>query len=276
LTRLSLPDVALCAVTSIALPETVQALERCLDQVDFGSVRLLTDRPAYDARPDIELQRIDPIRSREDYCEFIIRRLAEFVDLQHVLIVQWDGFVIDPSQWRAEFLDYDYIGAPWPQFHDDRTVGNGGFSLRSRRLLELTASPEFPGAHPEDVSICRTYRRLLEAQGIRFAPRCIAEHFSFERGRPTRSFGFHGLFNFPRVLPPDELKTTLDALDSDLLAGRDGADLIIELARRGDVHQARRLARKLRPRERWTIANVRFRVRLSALLLFNRIRSVGR
>jgi hypothetical protein len=272
LTRLNLPDVALCAVTSIALPETVLALRRCLDQVRFGTACLLTDRPVPNLNADIEWQRIDPIRSREDYCEFIIRRLVEFVHLPHVLIVQWDGFVIDASQWRTEFLEYDYIGAPWPQFRDGRMVGNGGFSLRSRRLLELTASPEFPGRHPEDVSICRTHRSMLERQGVRFAPPHIAEHFAFERGRRTQSFGFHGLFNFPRVLPREELTIILDALDPKLLGGRDGADLIVELARCGNVHQALRLARQRRSSERWTIANLRFRLRILTLLLFNRLR----
>ena len=36
------------------------------------------------------------------------------------------------------FFDYDYIGAPWPNNFVNR-VGNGGFSLRSKKFLELTA-----------------------------------------------------------------------------------------------------------------------------------------
>ena len=37
----------------------------------------------------------------------------------------------------ARFLEYDYIGAPWPSNQDDNShgVGNGGFSLRSKSKL---------------------------------------------------------------------------------------------------------------------------------------------
>ena len=247
MSRLSLPDVALRAVTSIAVPETIWAMERCLDEVEFGSVELLTDQediPVSDAR--IDLQRIEPIGSREDYSEFMLRGLVNHVEQAHVLVVQWDGFVIDASRWTDRFLDYDYIGAPWPQFGDGLNVGNGGFSLRSRRLLEMTAQSSFVGRHPEDVAICRERRGALERDGIRFAPEPLAEQFSFERGPRTRSFGFHGLFNFPVVLAEDELQSRLAQLDPRLLGARDGADLILGLARRGDVREAWRLAGRRR------------------------------
>ena len=266
--RLSLPDVTLCAVTSVALPETIRALQRCLDQVDFGTALLLTDQaPPAGAPPDIAWRRIAPIKSREEYCEFILRSLVGYVDRPHVLVVQWDGFVIDASQWRSEFLQFDYIGAPWPQFDDGQTVGNGGFSLRSKRLLTLTSAPEFRGRHPEDVAICRTHRRELEQQGIRFAPQSIAEQFSFERGPPTKSFGFHGLFNFPVALSPGDLEATLDALDPALLGGRDGADLIVELARRGETRLAWRLARLRRQPDGVRFRMFRFWLRFGGALL---------
>lgn len=242
--RLSLPDVALCAVTSVALPETVRAVERCLEQVAFGSALLLTDLPPPGGwRGQFDWHHIDAINTREEYSEFILRRLVNHVDRSHVLIVQWDGFIIDASRWRPEFLQFDYLGAPWPQFDDGRTVGNGGFSLRSKRLLQLTSAPDFHCEHPEDVSICRTHRSELEERGIRFAPEPVAEKFAFERGRRTESFGFHGLFNFPDVFPPNDLKATLDALDPTLLCGRDGADLILELARRRDLGRVWQLGR---------------------------------
>jgi Protein of unknown function (DUF5672) len=262
LSRLALPDVALCAVTSVAVPETMRAMRRCLEQVEFGSTVLLTDETGLSVPASIELRQIEAIRSHPDYSEFILRRLADHVDRQHVLVVQWDGFVIDAAKWTDEFLEYDYIGAPWPQFTDGRTVGNGGFSLRSRRLLELTASAAFPGSHPEDVSIGRTYRDWLERQGIRFAPPAVAERFAFERGPQTASFGFHGLFNFPLVLSETDLESTLAELDPQLLSGRDGADLMLELARRRDLRWAWNLA--LRARKTWLPGNLRLWTRLIA------------
>ena len=44
--------------------------------------------------------------------------------------------MLDGAAWRPEFLDYDYIGAVWPHVLDKYNVGNGGFSLRSKALLE--------------------------------------------------------------------------------------------------------------------------------------------
>ena len=95
--------------------------------------------------------------------------------------------------------------APQWHWHDDgMRVGNGGFSLRSRRLLEALQDPRIALADAEDETICRTFRPLLEREyGIRFADESLADRFSFEAAYPVgRPFGFHGLFNFCRVVPP--------------------------------------------------------------------------
>ena len=45
------------------------------------------------------------------------------------------------------FLNCDYVGAFWPH-HQEFCVGNGGFSLRSRKLI--CSLPEF--LHPDDLN----------------------------------------------------------------------------------------------------------------------------
>ena len=59
----------------------------------------------------------------------------------------------------------------------------------------------------EDVTICRTFRTLLEREhAIRFATESQADQFAFEAAYPIGlPFGFHGLYNFCRVVPEDEL-----------------------------------------------------------------------
>ncbi|MEO8566109.1 MAG: tetratricopeptide repeat protein, partial [Betaproteobacteria bacterium] len=59
----------------------------------------------------------------------------------------------------------------------------------------------------EDVTICRTFRALLEHEhAIRFASESQADQFAFEAAYPIGlPFGFHGLYNFCRVVPEDEL-----------------------------------------------------------------------
>ena len=195
--HLVLPGVTLCAATSVNVAATVLALQHCLDQVEFSECLLFTDATIADLDPRIRVVRIEPISSSPAYSEFILNRLPDFIASSHVLIVQWDGFIIDATQWHPAFLAYDYIGAPWPQFRDGNDVGNGGFSLRSRRLLDACRDPAFRRAHPEDVAICRLNRDFLEREhGIRFADRKTSASFSFEREvSQAPTFGFHGIFN---------------------------------------------------------------------------------
>jgi hypothetical protein len=129
-----------------------------------------------------------------------------------VLLVQWDGYVVNPAAWRAEFLECDYIGATWFWHDDGMRVGNGGFSLRSRKLLDALQDSRILLTEAEDVTICRAFRPLLERDhDIRFAPEALANAFAFEAAYPIgMPFGFHGLFNFSRVVTADELTGLVD------------------------------------------------------------------
>lgn len=217
-TRIRLDEVTLCAVSSSNLKATVRALQVSLAQLDFAKAVLLTDRdPAsLDLGTDSEIQvtRIEPLQSSKAYSDFLLSSLPDYISTSHCLIVQWDGHVLDAGRWKDEFLEYDYVGASWPQFDDGHDVGNGGFSLRSRRLMEACRHPEFWAHHPEDVAIGRTNRALLESLDLRFAPAELADQFSAERaGDPSAAFGYHGVFLMPQVIGTDEfweLYLTLD------------------------------------------------------------------
>jgi hypothetical protein len=200
---LSLPQVTLCAATSVNVTATIMALERCRAACRFARVLLFTDRKVPNLQAGIEVVAIAPLRSARDYSHFVLHRMVEWIDTSHCLIAQWDGFVLNAGAWDPAFLDHDYIGAPWPQFDDGYTVGNGGFSLRSKRLMEACNALQFADSGgAEDVVLARENRAWLEqAQGLSFADEMLAARFSFERSggdRPT--FGFHGAFNLPRVL----------------------------------------------------------------------------
>ena len=212
--RLSLHDVTICAAASVNVAATVRALESCLDQINFADC-LLFGAGGY-STADARIRVIDgpTLLSAADYSNFILHRLGDHVETSHALIVQWDGFVLDAAHWDPRFLECDYIGAAWPQFDDGHDVGNGGFSLRSRRLMDACQHPQFVGGHPEDVAICRTNRALLELQGIRFADRALADLFSFERTKPPGpTFGFHGIFNMIPALGADRFWELYCCLD---------------------------------------------------------------
>jgi hypothetical protein len=131
--------------------------------------------------------------------------------------VQWDGYVLCADAWNPAFRDYDYIGARWPFVSDHMTVGNGGFSLRSRRFLTALMDSRFPAdpSHNADWLTCRIYRPVLEAEyGIRYAPGKIADQFSHELAAPSGpTFGFHGLGNMWRYVEDAELSAIIGQLD---------------------------------------------------------------
>lgn len=148
----------------------------------------------------LPVQRIPPMTGIGDYNRLVVQRLAEDLQAEHALVIQYDGFVLNPGEFSPHFRHHDYIGAPWPHL-PDTPVGNGGFSWRSRRLVEAAARLPYDGeSAPEDLFICRLNRATLEAQGVRFAPPGIAAHFSVESVPvPWPTFGFHGVFHLPMV-----------------------------------------------------------------------------
>ncbi|AIT82832.1 hypothetical protein JI59_25690 (plasmid) [Novosphingobium pentaromativorans US6-1] len=240
-----MPQVTLCAATSVNVAATMRALEASLRQIRFGACRLLTDAEVSPAHPEMEIVAIAPLRSSAAYSDFLLTRLPDYVATTHCLVVQWDGHLIDAGRWQAEFLAYDYIGASWPQFDDGHDVGNGGFSLRSRRLMELCRDPAFVVVHPEDVAIGRTNRAWLEAQGMRFAPRDLADAFAAERsGEPHRTFGFHGVWNMPCAIGLEAFWQIYCQLDERGTLKRDFRSLLRDVANgpRGMSRAARMIA----------------------------------
>ena len=231
MSKLALPTVTLCAVTSVNVPATAAALDACLNQAEFAEALLLTDAAFKPAHSGIAVVPVPRIASARAYSQFILNDLADHVRTEHCLVVQWDGFVLDAGQWDSTFLNFDYIGAPWPQFGDGFDVGNGGFSLRSRRLIEACRDPRFHRGAPEDVAICRVNRKLLEEEhGFRFADRATAERFAFERSPPPGpTFGFHGIFNMIQVVGLERFWELYAALDDPTTAFADYRSLMSQL-----------------------------------------------
>jgi hypothetical protein len=220
---LTLPDVTLCAASSVNIEATLAAMMRCMDHASFGRVLLFTDCRISDAPPGLEVVPIARLASARAYSRFVLAELARHITTSHCLIVQWDSYILRPDAWDSDFLSFDYIGAPWPQFEDDHLVGNGGFSLRSKQLMDACLEGGPIDGHPEDVAICRTHRdRLVRQHGLRFADEATASRFAYERTPASgREFGFHGAFNLPALLSPDDLWSLYRTLDDSTSIYRD-------------------------------------------------------
>ena len=202
---LELPSVTLCCIDTVNPALALRALRLSRAGIRFARTLLLTDRKL--EAPGVEVETIEPFASRADYSAFVLKSLLGHIDTPFVLLIQWDGYVINPAAWREEFLACDYIGAKWFWVQDGMRVGNGGFSLRSRKLLVALQDPRIALDGNEDETIGRSHRPLLEREhGVVFASEGLADAFAFEAAYPVgKPFGFHGLYNFCRVVEPADL-----------------------------------------------------------------------
>lgn len=209
--KLKLSNVTLLAATSSEMDAAQVSMRISLHNIEFGAAKLLCSSTPEKKYVDIEYISIPPLNSVDDYNKIIFQDLHKYFETSHCLIVQADSFVINANLWKKKFLEYDYIGGPWPNkiqrpealLHLEKNpVGNGGFSLRSRKLVETTAKINFDSLNfpikAEDVVICYyLYQEMIDS-GIRFAPPKLAAQFSMENvdhlyGQDANSvFGFHG------------------------------------------------------------------------------------
>ena len=210
--KLKLSNVTLLAATSSEIDAAQLSMRISLHNIEFGAAKLLCSSIPEKKYPDIEYVSIPPLDNVDSYNQIIFQDLHKYFATSHCLIVQADSFVVNSDLWRDEFLEFDYIGGPWPnkiQVNPDlilhleqNPVGNGGFSLRSRKLVETTAKINFNSLNfpmkAEDVVICYyLYQKMIDS-GIRFAPAKLAAQFSMENiehlyGQNVNSvFGFHG------------------------------------------------------------------------------------
>jgi len=216
------PKLGVVVVDTYADKRTARlAIERALRELPISECLVFSDAAFIAGARHVP---IDTLHGIHDYNAVILDRLGDWTTCDAYLVVQWDGFPIDGRRWRESFLYYDYVGAPW--LHLAGVVGAGGFSLRSRKLIESIQRlrrDESPAdvETAEDVQICAKYRANLMAAGLRFAEPRLAADFAFERypegpaagrGVPPPTFGFHGVFNFPLVLGEAEILDQFDAM----------------------------------------------------------------
>lgn len=200
---LDLPRVTLLIIDCKEIERAITSLKYSSSKIKFGAVKLLTTKQlkatlengsnTLNSQNKLEVIPIEPLTSIQAVSKFMIQEMHKYVDTDFALCTQWDAFVLNHEAWTEEFLEYDYVGAPW-WFNDEKNVGNGGFSLRSKRYMEETSKLPIRNFHPEDLVLCRTYRHLL--YGLQFCPESLASKFSLEGNvkygyKWQSQFGFH-------------------------------------------------------------------------------------
>lgn len=209
--KLQLPSVTLLCADGIHIDFSIPAIERCKALCDFGAVKLLTNMPTdYEHRVEIQ-----PLDSLNAYSTFMLKYAHSYVETSHFLVVQHDGWILNHEPWDPAWLDLDYIGPLFIHAHQTcpTSVGSGGFSLRSKRLMETVANsmPPWDGSTDgadaavrqlgsyEDGHIAVSSRVALESAGFRFGMPEQASRFAQGGNNDSayhvaRPFGFHGLW----------------------------------------------------------------------------------
>jgi hypothetical protein len=267
---LNLSNVTLLCVETRDPDIAHWAIDQCLRGTRFAQVVLITNIDLVkNKRSDVEYAQAPHIRSTKDYSNLLLTGIDQYVQGSHVLIIQWDSFIIHPNLWRDEFLKYDYIGSVWPH-HPETPVGNGGFSLRSVKLLQAIKNPGFIKKHPEDYCICADNKDFLEKEcGILFAPSEVAEQFAVERSEWHDAFGFHGFFNFAFVLDDAELEKFIKLSKRYIYEGLDSYDLAFELIKLKKISFARMISERVQFRWKFRSQYLRLKKVLFKMEIFN-------
>ncbi|MCF7820269.1 MAG: hypothetical protein K9M44_02240 [Candidatus Pacebacteria bacterium] len=203
--KIYLKNVTLVAVSSVMIEETIYALLQSMKGVEYFDVILISHERPVNLLDNINFKKCNNLKNISDYNKFILFNLSDYVNSDFVLIVQYDGYVLKPKLWDDNFLQYDYIGAPWKKniyfdsLGNNIRVGNGGFSLRSKKLLNAFNNLKVDPLgdiikYNEDGIICIHFRKELERMGCVFAPISVASKFSFEKklkDSELKTFGFH-------------------------------------------------------------------------------------
>ena len=218
---LNLENVTLIAFTSVKIPETIKALEYSRKDINFGAVKLVSDIKPDSLPNGITHEYTKKMSNIDEWNYATIYEFGKFIDTEFAMLIHDDGFVVNADSWRPEFLEYDYIGAPWPlpQPNDKISyrdingelirVGNS-VSLRSKRLIDLPVKlnlewKPFHGYYNEDGFICVNYRHIYKEHGMKFADIDVAKYFSHEVMIPEitgiKPFAFHRHFGTNSIYP---------------------------------------------------------------------------
>jgi hypothetical protein len=210
--KLYLPDVTLISYASGStyVDRTIFALCKSYQDINFEAVKLLSDIKPDNLPKEITWEYAPKIDHINDYNLYIFKYLGTHVDTSHCLLIQHDSWVLNADLWDDGWLQWDYCGAPWKIMDnayiswgskEHVRVGNGGFSLRSKKLLDIPLIHDLPllqeqSFFNEDGVINCYYRELMIALGIKYAPVEVAAKFAYENDvqenfNIEKFFGFH-------------------------------------------------------------------------------------
>lgn len=192
--------IDLVAISTNKVQETIAAIKHSSKNISFNNILLITNKKVEE---EFECFLIPKLESVVDYNNIVLD-INKYIKSEFAMIIQHDGHVLNPNSWDNNFLNFDYIGAPWP--NDEKwnqrwhkypneisskiysniqfnRIGNGGFSLRSKKFLEYSSQFEknfLKHGVPEDIFLNIVNYDLSQEFKIKYPSVEIAMKFSYE------------------------------------------------------------------------------------------------
>lgn len=248
--------ISLVSISNINHKLVEFSINKSCETKKFDEVLVFSDKPLAKIKYDYTYHNIDEVMSKlatmpweknsftlDVYNDFLMKGLVNFINTDHIISIHYDGFCVNADEWTDEYLEYDYVGSPthkkwfplanslhdhgvYDQYPNGWYTGGGGFSLRSKKLLQALQDPEITPfisntnfQRCEDWCIAVKHKELLiKKYGIKFAPLDLSLQFSTELLTGLNfSFGFHGWENVPLFLSQDETIFFIENIDKDTI-----------------------------------------------------------
>ena len=157
---------------------------------------------------------VDNLKQMEYSDLFFDPRFYDYIPTEMFLIFQTDSMIIPENKDRIyEYMEYDYVGAPWPDtnYVTPLQVGNGGFSLRRKsKMLELLSHSDAEylkhknisravNHYVEDIFFSGIYHEGIQVNKPSYQK---ASEFSIESVYSKNPFAVHAVWKYPPAYYP--------------------------------------------------------------------------
>lgn len=195
---LNLKNVEIIVASCYNAEAGVRALRHSMKEIQFGKATVFCHYKPINIVDGIDYVKIDR-QTPDSMNSFALKELPKNYTHDYILSIHDDGFVINSHNWTDEFFKYDYLGAPWPPLHWNKTnrVGNMGFFMISKKFANLELMINYING-PNDWLVTNYYYNSFIECGCKYAPLEVAAKFSLELPIPevphdlSKTFGFHG------------------------------------------------------------------------------------
>ena len=204
MSNLQLKNITLLSYNCVNPTQSIKALLYSSKHIDFAKIILISNQKPDNLPNNITFVKTE-LKTHLEGSKFTYTELPNIIDTEYYIGIHDDGFIINPHLWREEFLEYDYIGAPWKWEGRINRVGNGGFVLKSNKFIQLTKNLTFLNKC-DDGELTNIYYDYFIANGCKYAPVEVAMKFSLESKIPECDFNLNNCFGFHGKGRPEDVQ----------------------------------------------------------------------